>query len=57
MIKYISHGKQTMISFTGFAYNYIIPIYSEMVINLLKRFLEIIPKDLIKKIKFYVKFD
>ena len=36
--------------------NYIMPKYTEMVINDLKRFLEIIPKDLFKKIEFYAKF-
>ena len=55
-IKYISHGKSKIITFTGFAYNYIIPIYSEIMVNHLKRFLEIIPKDLIKKVEFYANF-
>ena len=56
MIKYISYGREKVIDFIGFAYNYIIQKYTEMVINDLKRFLEIIPKDLFKKIEFYAKF-
>ena len=56
MIKFISNGREGMIDFIGFAYNFINPKYSEMVINELKRFLEIVPKDLIKKIEFYAQF-
>ena len=56
MIKFISNGREGMIDFIGFAYNFINPKYSEMVVNELKRFLEIVPKDLIKKIEFYAQF-
>ena len=56
MIKFSEYGREEMINFVGFVYNYINQRYWDMLIYGLKRFLEIIPKDLIQKIEFYAKF-
>ena len=55
-IKFLEYGNEGVIDFVGFVYSYINPKYWNMLIYDLKRFLEIIPKDLIQKIEFYAKF-
>ena len=55
-IKFLEYGREEVINFVGFIYNCINPKYWNMLINDLKRFLEIVPKDLIQKIEFYAKF-
>ncbi len=55
-IKFEEYGREEVINFVGFVYNCINPKYWNMLINDLKRFLEIVPKDLIQKIEFYAKF-
>ena len=55
-IKFLEYGREEVINFVGFVYNCINPKYWNMLINDLKRFLEIVPKDLIQKIEFYAKF-
>ena len=57
-ITFIDRKKATRdFNFILFCYNFINETYMERAINECKRFLSIVPKDLIKKIKFYVKFD
>ena len=56
MIKFIDGQFEEMINFIGFVYNYINQKYWDMIIYCVKRFLEIIPKDLIKKTEFYAQF-
>ena len=43
-------------SFIAFCYTFISKNYCQIVINEFKRFLSLLPKDLIQKIKFYAKF-
>ena len=57
-ITFIDRRKATKdFNFILFCINFINETYVERAINECKRFLSIVPKDLIKKIKFYVKFD
>ena len=45
------------VDFSSFVYNYIMENYWEIYFYNIKRFLELIPKDLLKHISFYVNYN
>ena len=55
-VEYKKRNKNIFINFIDFTNIYVSKIYTDMVIQSVKRFLEIVPKDLIDKIKFIAKF-
>ena len=56
LISYKAEVEDIYLYLIDFANYYIKKSYSQMVIDTVKRFLEIIPKDLIDKIKFIAQF-
>ena len=56
-IKYYYNKKEINIDFSSFVYNYIRDNYWESYFYNIKRFLELIPKDLLKHISFYVNYN
>ena len=56
VINYKKNNDDNYIYFFQFVFMYINPKYTEMIINTTKRFLEIIPHNLLDKIKFIAKF-
>ena len=57
IIKYYTDEGILNLDYNGFVYNYIKENYWEKYFNNIKRFLELIPKDLLKKISFYAEFN
>ena len=56
MIKYKIGNKILDLDYNGFVYNYIKENYWEIYFSNIKRFLELIPKDLLPRISFYADF-
>ena len=56
-IKYYYNKKEINVDFSSFVYNYIMENYWETYFCNIKRFLEFIPKDLLKHISFYAKYN
>ena len=56
IITFKDKREEMYINFTEFCHIFIVPKYTDMIINLLKRFLELIPLDLLHKIKFIAQF-
>ena len=58
MINYHLHNNKIInLDFNGFVYNYIRENYWERLFNSIKRFIGLIPKDLLKQISFYADFN
>jgi hypothetical protein len=56
MIKYKIDNEILDLDYSEFVYNYIIEDYWEICFSNIKRFLELIPKDLLPRISFYADF-